>query len=390
MTGNTEAGLRAVLYEEFTDIWAFDMRGNQKGVKGDVSRKEGGKIFGSGSTQPTMMLLLVKNKSKMGKCTIHYHDIGNYLSREQKLEKIREMKSIVDTEWTELVPNEDHDWLNQRDPQVKKDYLTKCMPMGIRKSAKKEPAIFEKFSQGITTSRDAWVYNTSLEELESNMKKTISHCANIDVDNPDKNPKFVHMVGIKSDLENILKNMRPKKPQFIKNFICLALYRPFIKHYLYLDKGMFVSRPRNIPKFFPDRSITDNNYKPPSSTPPPIILCSGKADNSGYSSASGRSISRRLQTDRLTHSGERQNEHHPTSSGQDDQIHSIYLNTAAGLGGGTPQPGIPITEGGNLTIMVPDKIKTRWSVFISDLPPDLHIHDASQAFPLVTYGGRID
>ena len=62
MTGNTEAGLRAVLYDEFTDIWAFNMRGNQKGVKGDVSRKEGGKIFGGGSTQPTMMLLLVKKQ----------------------------------------------------------------------------------------------------------------------------------------------------------------------------------------------------------------------------------------------------------------------------------------------------------------------------------------
>ncbi|WP_039762251.1 hypothetical protein, partial [Bartonella queenslandensis] len=44
-------GLRKCLVEEFSSLYIFHLRGNQR-TSGEVSRKEGGKIFGAGSRTP--------------------------------------------------------------------------------------------------------------------------------------------------------------------------------------------------------------------------------------------------------------------------------------------------------------------------------------------------
>jgi len=45
---NTSDGLRKSLMEDFDEVWVFNLRGNQR-TTGELSRKEGGKIFDSGS-----------------------------------------------------------------------------------------------------------------------------------------------------------------------------------------------------------------------------------------------------------------------------------------------------------------------------------------------------
>lgn len=44
----------------FNHIYGFDLRGDQ-GTLGELSRKEGGKIFGSGSRTPVAITILVKS-----------------------------------------------------------------------------------------------------------------------------------------------------------------------------------------------------------------------------------------------------------------------------------------------------------------------------------------
>ena len=350
LRGNTEAGFRAVLCKEFTDVWVFDMRGNQHGTKGDESRKEGGKIFGGGSRQPTAMVILVRNRSKAGSCTIHYHDIGDYLSREEKIANIRSLHSIKNAEWKIIEPNEDHDWLQQRNPETKKDYYKHCIPMGIRKGAKSELSIFAKFSRGIVSTRDPWVYNTSYGELVKNMKRTITHCANMDLDNPDTNPKYVAWGKTKSALKTALKRMRPKKPVFDKTNICIALYKPFIKQYLYLDDGVFTSVPYSIPTFFPNRNITYANCVPlPDPTQPNPTQPNPTQPNH---------IMRR----------------------QDQQAELLHHWHATGPPSHQERAGIPVQEGMNLAILVPDKI-AEFTTFITSLPPDLETIHHNQTFP---------
>ena len=58
-------GLRKCLADEFTSIHVFHLRGNQR-TSGELSRKEGGKIFGRAAVRPIAITLLVKNPDASG------------------------------------------------------------------------------------------------------------------------------------------------------------------------------------------------------------------------------------------------------------------------------------------------------------------------------------
>ena len=158
ITGNAEAGIRTCLKEEFTDIWCFNLRGDVKNK--EKWREEGGKIFGSGSTIGTVITILVKNPNKSN-CNIHYKNIGNYLSREQKLEIISKFESIEGIlDWEEITPDKNNDWINQRGKEG--EMFKKHMPMGSKESkGKSTQSLFNLFSNGLKTHRDEWVYNSS-------------------------------------------------------------------------------------------------------------------------------------------------------------------------------------------------------------------------------------
>ena len=81
LDGNAMDGMRKCLEEEFSAIYVFNLRGNQR-TSGELSRREGGKIFGSGSRTPIAITVLLKNPAHTGKALIQYHDIGDYLSRD--------------------------------------------------------------------------------------------------------------------------------------------------------------------------------------------------------------------------------------------------------------------------------------------------------------------
>ena len=52
----------------------------------------------------------------MAKAKIYYRDIGDYLSREEKLEIVKKLGSVANPDmlWQELTPNEHNDWINHR------------------------------------------------------------------------------------------------------------------------------------------------------------------------------------------------------------------------------------------------------------------------------------
>lgn len=65
-------------------------------------------------TPIAITLLVKKTKADETPATIYYHDIGDYLSREDKLAILRKFGSIEHIEWQQLSPNKHGDWLNQR------------------------------------------------------------------------------------------------------------------------------------------------------------------------------------------------------------------------------------------------------------------------------------
>jgi predicted helicase len=159
--GNTADGLRKSFADEFTSIYIYNLRGNQR-TAGELSRREGGKIFGGGSRNTVAITLLVKNPAKSGPAAIHYKDIGDYLSREQKLAVVAD-SDISAMNWTQITPNDAGDWLNQRNVQ-----FSHFQAIGGETNS-----IFSVSSRGIESGRDAWVFNYSGGRLRKQVQSMI-------------------------------------------------------------------------------------------------------------------------------------------------------------------------------------------------------------------------
>ncbi|HDK5677034.1 TPA: helicase, partial [Staphylococcus pseudintermedius] len=162
-------GLRKCLNEEFNSIYILNLRGDQKRTSGEQSRKEGGKIFGSGSRTPTAITILVKDGTNDK--SIKYYDIGDYLTREQKLEKLKIFEDISSVKWNEIQADSNNDWINQRNDNYNsfKPIYDENIPCN---------SIFSKQVTGVVPARDRWVVGFDLDTVNSNVDKLITNFNN--------------------------------------------------------------------------------------------------------------------------------------------------------------------------------------------------------------------
>ncbi len=258
LDGNAFDGVRKCLSEEFSSLYIFHLRGNQR-TSGERSRKEGGKIFGSGSRAPIAISILVKNPNAAQQGKIYFHDIGDYLTRDEKLEIISGYGSIsgitAQNGWQQIQPDEFNDWLNQRDPNFD-HYIS----LGDKKD-KDAMVVFENFSLGVVTNRDSWCYNNSSDRLKSNMQNMIEFYNNerqrfqaasssdkkLDIETfiYTDSTKISWTRAIKRDLKN------DKHHDFIENDMVISLYRPFTKQHMYFNRSwneMVYQMPQIFPK----------------------------------------------------------------------------------------------------------------------------------------------
>jgi predicted helicase len=172
---NSLDGFRLALCNEFHHLYVFNVRGNQR-TSGEVSRKEGGKIFDSGSRAGVAIMLLVKRSGAVREpgATLQYRDIGDYLSRDQKLQILASelvtsdgaWPSLGTVGWELLVPNDQGDWINQRS----KSFSTHLLIA----SEGGELGLFELRALGLATGRDAWNYNSSRSQLDQDVDRMIA------------------------------------------------------------------------------------------------------------------------------------------------------------------------------------------------------------------------
>lgn len=230
---NSADGLRAGLYEEFNHLYIFNLRGDQRTL-GEQSRREGGKIFGSGSRTPVAISILVKDGSDSHE--LHYHDIGDYLSQKEKLAIISGFADVSRLDWEEIIPDENNDWLNQRDPNYQK----------YTSLVGEDSSIFFNNALGVNTNRDMWIYAFSKSEVIQKSRKLIGNYNN-EVDSVSKYSLEDKEQYLTSD-ESIVKWTSELKKQAVKGIKhnyqsqeVEILYRPFTKKWLYYDKN-FVHR----------------------------------------------------------------------------------------------------------------------------------------------------
>jgi predicted helicase len=262
--GNAMDGFRKCLVDEFTSIYCFNLRGNQR-TSGEQSRKEGGKIFGSGSRATIAIIFLIKNSSKKSENKVSYHDIGDYLTQKEKLDIIKNFGDISTIKWQEITPNENYDWINQRN-----DDFESFISLGDKKDATTK-TIFDVYSMGVKTNRDNWVYNFSHQLVIDNMTRMIDFY-NQQVEefkNHLKGQTLTNAEQRKKQVENFI-DTDPKKISwsgelkddcgkliihaFNPSEVVKSMYRPFCNQAYYYNKDLN-NRLYQMPKIFPNQNL---------------------------------------------------------------------------------------------------------------------------------------
>lgn len=253
LEGSSMDGFRKSLVDEFSSIYVFNLRGNQY-TQGEQSRKEGGKIFGSGSRAAIVITMLVKNPDSEEQGVIHYHDIGDYLTRDEKLTIVRENAQQDLFDWDTLTPDRHGDWLNQRD-----DSWYEFAPIAIDKHG--APGIFTTYSLGVLTARDAWTYNYSKEAVSDNIRRLVttydSELARYEEAGcPADVSSFVDSDTTKiSWTGNLKSDLKKSKPlDFNETSIVKSSYRPFCKQWVYFDRRLN-ERVYLMPEQYPGRGL---------------------------------------------------------------------------------------------------------------------------------------
>jgi len=259
-------GLRKCLVQEFSSIYVFHLRGNAR-TAGEQRRKEKDNVFGMGSRAPIAITLLVKNPHAAQHGQIYFHDIGDYLSREDKLDKITDFASVAGITaaqgWQSITPDDHGDWLRQRDSSFS-SYLV----VGDKRGD--GPKLFETYSSGINTSRDSWCFNSSKIEMNRNMGRMIQfynqevdrfNLANAKFDRKKKEElvdDFIDKDPVKISWTRSLKQelLKNRKHTFNSNCATPAIYRPFTKQWLYYNRK-FNEMILLMPRIFPTR-LTQN------------------------------------------------------------------------------------------------------------------------------------
>ncbi|MCQ2812148.1 DEAD/DEAH box helicase [Helicobacter pylori] len=263
-------GFRKCVAQEFSHLYVLNLRGNQR-TSGEVSKKEGGKIFDSGSRATVAIVFFVKDKSVQNSA-IHYYEVEDYLKREAKLNLLANFENLESVPFKEITPNDKGDWINQRN-----DGFEKLIPLKRDPKLKIFNTIFDINSNGVKTSRDPWVYNFSPNAL----KQSVQRC--IDTYNADlkrfnavfreafkqrtkgvkSGDRYKHLNDqeITTDKTKIawVQNLKTqlikgkKLDDFSQEKISVSLYRPFNKQYFYYERELAWSF-YSMKKIFPDKS----------------------------------------------------------------------------------------------------------------------------------------
>ena len=232
-------GMRQCLAEEFDIVQILDLGGNiRKGQPGDSN------VFGI-QVGVSINFLVKTRQPREGRARILYTDEAAALPKERTFQFLAERAHVGTIKWREITPNARQMWLTEG---LRDDFET-FIPMGTKaaKAAKGEAegTIFKTFSLGVSTNRDAWVYNLNPEHLAENVQRTI-HAYNLRVLEWQETAsqlgitvdefaaQHTHDIKWSRDLKAKLK--RGRRAEFAASKLRTSLYRPFTKAHLFFDE----------------------------------------------------------------------------------------------------------------------------------------------------------
>jgi len=260
-------GFRKRLAQEFTYIYHVDLGGNAR-------KKGGGNVFNI--MVSVGITILVRNRkgenTPDAPATIRYHKIDDFLRGKEKLNYLASIRHFNEIEWQKIIPDKTYNWLTKH---LLDDFKSPSFfPMG-NKDAKAARSIelggaeihtiFKSYSPGVQTNRDSWMYDFDRDRLAAKANSMIN-TYNIEVTrwlksgSPKDIDSFVLSDETKIKWSSRLKEclMRGMETYFRPESIRNAMYRPFVKQYLYFD-NMMNHRQGIFPSIFPKIQCEQEN-----------------------------------------------------------------------------------------------------------------------------------
>ena len=268
-------GMRKHLAEDCDAIYILDLGGNaRKGLK--VSDAN---VFGI-RVGVSINLFVKKKQKSSGSPRIFYHRTNDLWNKQQKFDFMTERQHIGDIAWQTIVPNAQHTWLTEG---LHSEFDT-FIPMGTKaaKAQKDEVTgvIFKTYSNGVSTNRDAWVYNFNRNILAESMSKMINtYNAEVArwIQRTDRDANLDNFVvsddtEIKWSRDLKAKLKRGQITEYTEEKVRTSFYRPFIKSNLYFDQIMNDVR-SVFPTIFPTTHTETENQ---------VICVAGIGDRKGF------------------------------------------------------------------------------------------------------------
>lgn len=265
---NSADGLRKHLSEDFSHLFIYNLRGNALG-SGEIRKREAGNIFGHGTRTTVAILLGIKDPQHIGESVLYYRNIGDYLSRDEKLEIVND-STISTISWEKLTPNSKYEWINQSS-----DIFDTYFPIASDDKDQETISAFKSQSNGLKTNRDAWTYNFSVDALITNIDVLINRYEQARAqyqteERPKKNatdvtawmnsnPEFLDSTKIAWSAGMKQALARNQQLRLDTNCVRESLYRPFTKQKVYFDRSVN-ERPGKMLQMFPTENHTNYGF----------------------------------------------------------------------------------------------------------------------------------
>jgi predicted helicase len=223
-------GFRKVVAEEFSEIYIVDLGGNIRA--GDKT----GNVFNiMVGVSITFLVKKVTGNSLQTACNIFYTHLPQFETVESKLSFLSQTR-LEKLSFDHIIPDDKYNWVNISDNDFKYLLLLADKDTKIAKILTNDKSIFKLFSLGVSTNRDEWIIDYSLDNLCQKMLFFIDFYENHQVrDDNEYNSRIKWSESLKKH------RRKNSKELFDKERIIQIFYRPYTKFFCY-NSDIFIDR----------------------------------------------------------------------------------------------------------------------------------------------------
>ena len=234
-------GMRKHLADDFDAIYILNLSGNVR--KNPKLSGTTHNVFGI-QVGVSINFFIKRHGNTDAHAEIFYARVDEFWRKEDKYRYLDSKEHYQNLEWKPITPDRRYTWLTEG---LHAEFET-FIPIGTQEAKAEQSegrdVIFQTYSNGVKTNRDAWAYNFNRNALAENISGMIDtyneqvfkwehrgdRDANVDDFVLSDEAKIKWSSGLKQKLE------RRQIAEFADTKIRQSLYRPFTKSNLYFDR----------------------------------------------------------------------------------------------------------------------------------------------------------